>query len=150
MLAYTRDNHTCTLPFHLRHHYICHDCRVCVIKALADDDSRYDFANGAVHRQVAVNWQLAQGTASATDEEVREKVVRSFRRTERGYVHEVALAQRYLAPIDLKRGTQFGFGLFLHDREKVGDTTEHGLSLSCEPGRVCNGRPQSWPMAILD
>ena len=119
-------------------------------KDFADDDSRYDFANGKVHRQVAVNWQLAQGTASATDEEIRGKVIRSFKRTKNGYVHEVALSRRYLAPIDLKRGTQFGFGLFLHDRDKVGDTSEHGLSLSSVPGQVCNGHPQSWPMAILE
>ena len=126
------------------------DARAKQHKNMAEDDSRYDFANGEVWRQVAVNWQLAQGTTSATDEEVREKVIRSFRRTEKGFVQDIVLTRRYLAPIDLKSGTQFGFGLFLHDRDKVGDTSKHGLSLSSEPGGDCYDKPQTWPLAILE
>lgn len=114
------------------------------------DDSRYDFAVGRVNRQIAVNWQLAQGTQSATDEEIRKKVIRYFKCTEKGYVHGFALAKRYLAPIELKRGTTFGFGLFLQIREDVKQTDQSGLSLSCERGWSCNGCPKTWPMAILD
>ena len=120
------------------------------MRGMGQDDSRYDFAVGRVNRQVAVNWQLAQGTQSATDEEVREKVIRHFQRTEKGYVTGFALAKRYLVPIELKRGTTFGLGLFLHVREDVNQKDPSGLSLSCERGWACNGSPHTWPMAILD
>lgn len=114
------------------------------------DDSRYDFAVGRVNRQVAVNWQLAQGTASATDEEIRKKVIRYFKRTEKGYVLGFALSKRYLAPIELQSGTTFGLGLFLHVREDVKQTAPSGWSLSCEPGWACNSCPHTWPMVILE
>ena len=65
------------------------------------NDSRYDFLGNDVHRFLAVNWQLAQGTASATDDEIKEKLVRKFTRTERGYVYEIAFAARYTSEMSL-------------------------------------------------
>ncbi|MGN0832023.1 MAG: sugar-binding protein [Kiritimatiellia bacterium] len=111
------------------------------------NDSRYDFLGEHAHREHAVNWQLAQGTASATEEEIRAKLTRSFTRTETGYVYEIAFAERYLAPIDLTPGTVFGFGLSLHDY--ASDKTHAELSTSTRPGVPLNRRPFLTSLAVL-
>jgi len=113
------------------------------------NDMRYDFAFGRVNRQVAVNWQLAQGTQSATQEEIAEKLEQKVVPTAKGYAYEIALAARYLAPIDLKAGTRASLGLFIHDRDTLTDRGENGLSLATQRGSVCNKRPDLWPEFIL-
>ena len=115
------------------------------------NDARYDFLENHVHRLKAVNWQLAQGTASATDEEIREKLVRKFTRTEKGYVYEIAFAARYMAPVDLKPGTVAGVGLCLQDynRGADGKLTRANLSNATEPGMDCNQKPFVWPLMVL-
>ena len=116
-----------------------------------DDDSRYDLIENHVHRLRAVNMQLAQGTSSATDTEVSEKLVRSFTRTATGYVYEVAFAARYMAPVDLKVGTVFGTGVALHDFTKGVDGKElcTTISMSVDPDRDLNDKPFLLPLAIL-
>ena len=115
------------------------------------NDSRYDFLGNDVHRLIAVNWQLAQGTASATDQEIKDKLVRKFTRTERGYVYEIAFAARYMAPVELKAGTAAGVGLCLHDYNRAADGkfTHANLSNATEPGVDCNEKPYVWPLMIL-
>lgn len=117
------------------------------------NDSRYDFCESNVHRLLAVNWQLAQGTASATDEEIREKLVRTFTRTATGYVYEIAFAARYMAPIDLKPGTVAGFGVGLHDwngpKGAGGKRTHATVSSSTRPGTDINKKPYLMPLMIL-
>jgi len=113
------------------------------------NDMRYDFVYGQVWRQLAVNWQLAQGTQSATDAEVQQKLVQRVEKTATGYAYEIAIAARYLAPIDLKAGTRASIGLFIHDRDTPKDKGENGLSLATEPGKVCNLNPHLWPEFIL-
>lgn len=120
------------------------------------NDSRYDFLGNDVHRFLAVNWQLAQGTASATDAEVRERLVRKFTRTEKGYVYEIAFAARYMAPVDLKPGTVAGVGLCLHDYNRArggssgkGAFTHANLSNATAPGVDCDRKPYVWPLMIL-
>jgi hypothetical protein len=118
------------------------------------NDSRYDFLENNVHRLVAVNWQLAQGTASATEEEVRQKLERKFTRTKGGYIYEIAFAQRYMAPVDLKAGTVAGVGLCLHDWDfsvaKDRKKTPHGnLSNVTKNGFDCDRKPYLWPLFIL-
>jgi hypothetical protein len=127
------------------------DARTQGTKGYDLNDSRYDFLGNDVHRFLAVNWQLAQGTASATDEEVKEKLVRKFTRTEKGYVYEIAFAARYMAPVDLKAGTVAGLGLCLHDwnRAKDGKFTHANLSNATEPGVDCDKKPYVWPLMIL-
>ena len=113
------------------------------------NDSRYDFVYGKTHRQLAVNWQLAQGTQSATDQEVAEKLEQRCFKTEKGVAYEIAFAPRYLAPIRLQPGTRASLGLFIHDRDSLTDKGENGLSLATERGKVCNRNPHLWPEFIL-
>ena len=117
------------------------------------NDSRYDFCETNVHRLHAVNWQLAQGTASATDGEIREKLVRSFARTPKGYVYEVAFAARYMAPVDLKAGTVAGFGVAVHDYypdPKAKDGRRHAtISNSTQAGQDLNQKPYLMPLMVL-
>ena len=127
------------------------DARAQGTKGYDLNDSRYDFLGNDVHRFLAVNWQLAQGTASATDQEIKEKLVRKFRRTEKGYVYEIAFAARYMAPVDLKPGTVAGVGVCLHDynRAPTGKLTHANLSNATEPGADCDKKPYVWPLMIL-
>lgn len=115
------------------------------------DDSRYDFLGQEVHRFLAVNWQLAQGTASATDQEIKDKLVRKFTRTASGYVYEIAFAARYMAPVDLKPGTVAGVGVCLHDyTREAGKARKHGnLSNATRQGADCDKKPYLWPTFIL-
>jgi len=125
------------------------DGRRASIDGFNENDSRYDFADGSVWRMLAVNWQLAQGTASATDEEVAEKLEQKWTPTEKGCIYEIAFAPRYLAPIELKPGTRASLGLFIHDRDTPADKGENGLSNATERGKVCNKLPRIWPEFIL-
>ena len=115
------------------------------------NDSRYDFLQDRVHRFLAVNWQLAQGTASATDEEIKEKLVRRFTRTAKGYVYELAFAARYMAPVDLKPGTVAGTGICLHDYSPGNDGRRRHASVSdaTQPGEACDQKPWVWPLMVL-
>ena len=125
------------------------DGRKATIDGFDENDSRYDFAAGSVWRLLAVNWQLAQGTTSATDEEVAEKLEQRWRPTEKGCIYEIAFAPRYLAPIELKPGTRASLGLYIHDRDTPADKGENGLSNATERGKVCNKLPRLWPEFIL-
>ena len=125
------------------------DGRKASIDGFDENDSRYDFADGSVWRRLAVNWQLAQGVVSATDEEVFEKLEHKWTPTGQGSIYEIAFAPRYLAPIELKPGTRASLGLFIHDRDTPEDKGENGLSLATERGKVCNKLPRFWPEFIL-
>ena len=126
------------------------DARKARVEGVYDEnDSRYDFAAGNVWRMVAVNWQLAQGTTSATDEEVFEKLEQRWTPTPTGCIYEIAFAPRYLAPIELKAGTRASLGLYIHDRDTPEDKGENGLSNATERGKVCNWLPHLWPEFIL-
>ncbi len=117
-----------------------------------DNDSRYDCLEDMVYRFKAVNWQLAQGTQSATNKEISEKLERRFTRTEKGYVCEFAFAERYLAPIELKPGSVAGFGLCLHDWSKLGQdgTRRHGtLSTATRRGCDLDRKPYLLPLMVL-
>ena len=117
------------------------------------NDSRYDLCEENVHRFLAVNWQLAQGVTSATDQEIKDKLVRTFTRTEKGYVYEVAFAARYMAPIDLKPGTVAGFGVALHDwnvpKDANGKRTHATISNATRPDFDLNKKPYLMPLMIL-
>ncbi len=114
------------------------------------NDSRYDVLENEATRYVAVNPQLAQGMESATDQEIREKLIRKFTRTATGYVYEVAFAARYMEPVDLKPGTVAGFGLSLHDWNGKGKSRTHAtLSNATRPGQDCNEKPYLWPLMVF-
>ena len=117
------------------------------------NDSRYDLCGNLVKRMLAVNWQLAQGTQSATDQEIMEKLSRRFTRTEKGYVYEVAFAARYMAPIDLKPGTVAGLGLAVHDwnpdPKAKGGRAHATVSNATRPGQDLNMKPYLLPLMVL-
>ena len=117
------------------------------------NDSRYDFCGEQVKRMLAVNWQLAQGTRSATDREIVEKLERNFTRTEKGYVYEVAFAARYMAPIDLKPGAVAGLGVAVHDwnpdPKAKGGRSHATVSNATRPGQDLNMKPYLLPIMVL-
>ena len=127
------------------------DARSQGTKGYDENDSRYDFLENHVCRFKAVNWQLAQGTASATDDEIKEKLVRKFTRTEKGYVYELAFAARYMAPVELKAGTVAGAGLCLHEywRDADGKMRHASVSDATLPGYDCDQKPWVWPLMVL-
>lgn len=117
------------------------------------NDSRYDFCETNVKRLIAVNWQLAQGTRSATDAEIAEKLERTWTRTGTGYVYEIAFAARYMAPIDLKPGTVAGFGVAVHDYnpdpKAKGGRSHATVSNATRAGQDLNMKPYLLPLMVL-
>ncbi len=114
------------------------------------NDTCYDILENDAVRLFAVNPQLAQGMLSAKDEEIHEKLVRKFTRTEKGYVYEVAFAARYMAPVELRPGFVSGFGLALHDWTGKGKNRGHAtLSNTTRPGTDANQKPFLWPLMVF-
>ena len=126
-------------------------------KTYDNDDYRYDFAPpkdaqsgaGVVRRFREVYHQLADGVNMATKEEAARKIKCDYRRTDKGFVMTVTLAQRYIEPIVLKPGFLAGCGLYTHDHDADNWQNVKGLSTSTEPGQSCDGHPERWPLMLL-
>lgn len=129
------------------------------IEGYDDDDYRYDFAPGnpqgasgpgLVHRRVAAHMQLAGGLDMPTPEDAARNVKCEFTRTKNGYVYEICFPQSYVEPFQLKRGSQAGFALFLHDKDSLADKTGgKGVSIGMEKGKTVDRKPHLWPRMIL-
>ena len=121
------------------------------------DDYRYDFAvandgkdgSGRVYRLKEAFHQFADGLNMPTKQEAAEKIKSDFRRTGNGYVYTITMAERYLMPAVLKKGSVMGFALYLHDHDAPNWTDHKGLSTATEPGAHADYNPHFWPLIIL-
>lgn len=124
-----------------------------------NDDYRYDFSYGNmqgatgpgyVNRLRAPGMQLAGGLNMPTKQEASKNIKCHFERTESGYVYTIVFPKRFLEPLQLRKGTCSGFGLFLHDIDKLEKTrNEKGLTLAVPPRAHCNSHPEYWPIMIF-
>ncbi len=123
------------------------------------DDYRYDFCvgnpkgasgPGLVYRLHEVFNEYAGGVGFPTKTEAAKGITCEFTRVSpTKYVYEITFAQKYIAPLVLKKGSIAGFALYLHDRMDDGTMGAKGLSLATEPGSHCDRKPQLWPLMIL-
>jgi hypothetical protein len=121
------------------------------------DDYRYDFAvandgkdgPGRVYRLREAFHQFADGLNMPTKQEAAEKIKSEFRRTPKGYVYTITMAERYLMPAVLKKGSVLGFALYLHDHDAPHWKDHKGLSSATEPGAHADFNPHFWPLIIL-
>ncbi len=123
------------------------------------DDYRYDFClgnpdgksgPGLANRLREPFVEYALGTEMPTKDEVRQKVKCLFERvSDTRYIYTITLAQRYLEPMRLEKGTVAGFALYLHDRMDDGTFGNKGMSLATEPGAHCDNNPKLWPLMML-
>lgn len=124
------------------------------------DDYRYDFAPGndkgdsgpgAVYRLYEPYHQLAGGLEMPKKEEAAKGVKSQFQRDGNRYAYVMILSQRYIEPLKLEKGWLTGFGLYIHDKDKLEEQwPPKGLSLATRPGAHCDHRPDLWPIMILD
>jgi len=123
------------------------------------DDYRYDFSYGtdkavdgpgAVYRLYEPYHQLAGGIDMPKKEEAAKAVKCQFHRDGNRYSYCIILPQRYIEPLKLEKGWLAGFGLFIHDKDKLEEQWPmKGLSLATSPGAHCDHRPDLWPLMIL-
>jgi hypothetical protein len=59
-----------------------------------------------------------------------ENAKKSFKRTADGYIIELALPKRELAPIDFKAGGSFGFSFIINDKDDEASGRKRGLTLT--------------------
>ena len=124
------------------------------------DDYRYDFSYGndkagdgpgAVYRFYEPYHQLAGGLEMPKKDEAAKGVKCLFHRDGNNYSYVMILPQRYIEPLKLEKGWLAGFGLYVHDKDKLEEQwPPKGLSLATIPGAHCDHRPDLWPIMILE
>ena len=124
------------------------------------DDYRYDFSYGndkavdgpgVVYRFYEPYHQLAGGIDMPTKAEAAKGVKCQFHRDGNNYSYCIILPQRYIEPLKLEKGWLSGFGVFVHDKDKIEDQwPTKGQSLATRPGASCDHRPDLWPIMILE
>ena len=107
-----------------------------------------DGATLYAYRHHVPDIQLTEGFAGARAETIDEEVRCVFRRTEHGYLYELALPLRSLLPLKLVPGRQFGLGVMLNDQDSEATIPHSRLVWGVEPTPP-NERPDLWPLVIL-
>ncbi|MBU8901754.1 MAG: hypothetical protein KOO69_03355, partial [Victivallales bacterium] len=121
-------------------------------KRIDDDDYNYDFfaevksGTALAYRRSMPNMQLAGGIFAPKSGVFEPKIKTAFKLTKDGYLYEIAIPILVIEPLKLKKGTVFGFGIYLNDRD--GKYVKGGLTLT-PAGTGCHMNPHLWPSAIL-
>ncbi len=123
------------------------------------DDYRYDFSPGndkaedgagVVYRLYEPYHQLAGGLEMPKKDEAAKGVKCQFHRSANSYSYVIILPQRFIEPLKLEKGWLAGFGLYIHDKDKLEEQwPPKGMSLAATPGAHCDHRPDLWPIMIL-
>jgi len=119
------------------------------------DENDYDYAvfpkadgkGSIVYRYRTPDPQLGLATQAPRDNTIAEDIHSAFKRTDDGYIYEVAFPAKYLLPIKLSKGESFGFGLFVNDRDD-GKTVRSSMTIT-PSGTGCYNKPHLWPVMFL-
>ena len=119
------------------------------------DTNDYDFAvfpnpsgNGSrVFRYLTVDCQLALGINNFKDNVFEPGIKSAFKRTEKGYIYEVAFPSKYILPVRLEKDYAIGLGLYVNDRD-AGKSVKQSLTLS-PSGTGCYMRPDLYPIMLF-
>lgn len=124
-----------------------------------ENDYRYDFSYGndkavdgpaVIYRLYEPYHQLAGGIEMPTKEGAAKGIKSQFHRDGNTYSYCIILPQRYIEPLKLEKGWLAGFGLYIHDKDKIEDQwPTKGRTLATAPGAHCDHRPDLWPIMIL-
>lgn len=120
------------------------------------DGDDYDYAvfpdaagtSARVWRNLQPDIQLTLGTTAPRNKAFEPEIPAKFTRTAGGYVYEAVFPAKYLLPIRLKKGSAFGFSLFVNDRDDAGGNVKSCLTLTPD-GTGSYNNPHLWPVMLL-
>ena len=140
------------------------DCLQIYIDTMADargkkkgyDDNDYDFAmfpnpdgkSAVMWRYYSPDNQLTLGTAAPKNNAVAHEIPCWFSNKDGVLTYRVFFPARYILPINLRKGTAFGFGLYAANVDQPGGKVTSALTTSSE-GKACYNRPDTWPIVLL-
>jgi len=115
------------------------------------NDYNYDFfpnEDGTLtaFRRFAPEQQQAGGLLAPKPNMVEPEVKGTFRKTEKGYIYEIALPKRLIAPLQLMAGGVSGFAIFINDHD--GNYVKSALTTT-PPGTGGYMNPHLYPVMIL-
>jgi hypothetical protein len=122
-----------------------------VARGFDEDDYNYNFfpeTDGTltVYRGATPNQQLAGGLLAPKPNTVEKDIKTAFKRTADGYIYEIAMPKKIIAPMQLKTGTVVGFALYINDHD--GKTLKSALTTTPpRTGGFMN--PHLYPSMIL-
>lgn len=99
-------------------------------------------------RNLQPDIQLTLGTTAPRNKAFEPEIPAKFTRTAGGYVYEAVFPAKYLLPIRLKKGSAFGFSLFVNDRDDAGGNVKSCLTLTPD-GTGSYNNPHLWPVMLL-
>ncbi|MGN0869633.1 MAG: sugar-binding protein, partial [Victivallales bacterium] len=120
------------------------------------DGDDYDYAvfpdaagtSARVWRNLQPDIQLTLGTTAPRNKAFEPEIPAKFTRTADGYIYEAVFPAKYLLPIRLKKGSAFGFSLFVNDRDDAGGNVKSCLTLTPD-GTGSYNNPHLWPVMLL-
>jgi len=121
-------------------------------KGFDTNDYNYDFYpdpknNRAVaFRRFAPEQQLAGGLVAPKPMEAEPNIITAFRRVRDGYLYEIAIPKRYIAPMKLEAESSVGFAIFINDRD--GKRVKNALTMT-PPGTGGYMNPHLYPVMLV-
>jgi len=97
-------------------------------------------------RRYAPEQQQAGGLLAPMPNMVEPEVKGTFRKTENGYIYEIAFPKRLIAPLQLKTGTVSGFAIYIADHD--GSYLKSAVTTT-PPGTGGYLNPHLYPVMIL-
>jgi hypothetical protein len=129
---------------------IC-DARSKETRGFDGNDYNYDFfpnEDGTLtaFRRYAPEQQQAGGLFAPMPNMVEPDVKGTFRKTEKGYIYEIAFPKRLIAPLQLKAGSVSGFAIYIADHD--GSYIKSALTTT-PPGTGGYLNPHLYPVMLL-
>jgi len=129
---------------------IC-DARSKETRGFDGNDYNYDFfpnEDGTLtaFRRYAPEQQQAGGLLAPMPNMVEPEVKGTFRKTEKGYIYEIAFPKRLIAPLQLKAGSVSGFAVYIADHD--GTYLKSALTIT-PPGTGGYMNPYLYPVMVL-
>jgi hypothetical protein len=102
-----------------------------------------------VYRYRTPDVQLTRGTLGAKPGTVADDVQGVFRKTDDGYIYELAFSADSLMPFQLRAGNTIGLGMLLNDSDDPAEQEPASRLTNTSRKGMPNNRPDLWPLVLL-